>query len=140
VARLDDLTASTHGIQSSPIVVVPAVLRPGSRPHDFGMLFSGYLKVPADGEYTFHLKADTGALLRMHDATVIDADFGYEPGREKTGAIRLQAGLHSFRLYYAHRGSAAPGLALQWSRPSSPKEDIPADAFVCAAAAAPSPK
>jgi arylsulfatase A-like enzyme len=132
VARLDDVTPTRHSVQSRPIIVLPPVLRPGTQARDFSMLFTGYLKVPADGEYTFHLKADKGALLRIHDATVIDADFGYQPGTEKSGAIRLQAGLHSFRLYYAHRGSGTPTLEWQWSRPASPKEEIPTEAFVYA--------
>ena len=52
------------------------------------------LVAPADGDYTFYLSTDTGALLRIHDATVIDADYGYVGGKEVSGMIKLKAGLH----------------------------------------------
>ena len=100
-----------------------------TRDNDIGMLFSGYLDVPQDGDYTFYLHADTGALLRIHDATVIDADFGYIGGEEASGSIRLQAGLHPFRLYYARRTKGKPSLDLAWSGPQLPKVALPAGAF-----------
>jgi len=96
---------------------------------DGGMLFNGYLKVPQDGDYTFYLTADTGALLRIHDMTVLDADYGYSGGKEISGNIRLQAGLHAFRLYYAHWNSVPPRLDFSWSGPGLPKAIIPSNAF-----------
>jgi len=66
-----------------------------------GPVVHGYLVAPADGDHTFYLSADTGAFLRIHDAMVIDADFGYVSGTELNGTIKLKAGLHPFRLYYA---------------------------------------
>lgn len=100
-----------------------------TRDNDIGMLFSGYVRIPRDGEYTFFLSADTGALLRVHDATVIDADYGYDSGTEAAGSCRLQAGLHPFRLYYARRTRAQPLLKLAWSGPGLTKETIPAGAY-----------
>ena len=97
--------------------------------HDGGMFFNGYLKIPQDGDYTFYLAADTGALLRIHDAVVIDADYGYSGGKEISGSIRLQAGLHPFRLYYAHRKSVTPLLNIFWSGPGLPKGTISSNTF-----------
>jgi arylsulfatase A-like enzyme len=99
-----------------------------TRKQNAGMLFTGYLNIPQDGDYTFYLQTDTGAELRIHDATVIDADFGYFGGNEISGNIRLQAGLHPFRLYYAHK-KGAPSLELAWSGPPQVKEAIPAAVF-----------
>lgn len=101
-----------------------------TRDHDIGMLFTGYLSIPQDGEYTFFIKADTGALLRIHDATVIDADFGYPGGKEVSGSIRLQAGLHPFRLYYTRKTKGKPALDFAWSKTGMEKELIPANVFV----------
>ena len=123
VARLDDLKPAKQGTRPRPDIAV------SPRPDDVGLLFSGYIEAPADGEYRFYLTADTGALLRIHDATVIDADFGYQTGSESSGAIRLQAGKHPFRLYYVRRGAGTPQLALKWSGEALPKQDIPAAAF-----------
>ena len=116
----------------------PAAMGVTSRPdpagvassRGMGLLFTGCLQIPADGEYTFYLTTDTGAVLRLHEATVIDADFGYVPGTEKTATIRLQAGLHPFRLASIHAKTGASALRLEWSGPNLKKQSIPAGAFV----------
>ena len=100
-----------------------------TRDNHIGMLFTGCLRIPNDGEYAFYLSADTGALLRIHEATVIDADYGYLGGQERSGRIRLAAGLHPFRLYYARQTTGKPFLNLAWSGPAIDKEIIPASAY-----------
>lgn len=100
-----------------------------TRDNDIGMFFTGYLDIPRDGDYTFYLTADTGALLRIHDATVIDADYGYIGGQERSGNVRLQKGLHPFRLYYARRKTGHPSLSFSWSGPGLEREAVPATAF-----------
>ena len=104
-------------------------LKNRAQDNDGGMFFTGYLKIPQDGDYTFYLTADTGALLRIHDATVIDADYGYPGGKEVSGSIRLQAGLHPFRLYYTHRNPVTPCLNFSWSGTGIAKATIPGNAF-----------
>jgi arylsulfatase A-like enzyme len=94
------------------------------------ILFSGYLQIPQDGEYTFGLSTDTGALLRLHEATVIDADYGYAAGTERTGTIKLKTGVHPFRLFYIHRGPGASSLEFTWTGPGIAKQPIPATAFL----------
>jgi len=94
-----------------------------------GLLFTGCLQVPSDGEYTFYLTTGTGAALRLHEATVIDADFGYVGGTEKRATIRLAAGLHPVRLSCL-RGKHAPAwLTLEWSGPGLPRQPIPDSAW-----------
>jgi len=126
VPELRELHSSSGGVTNRPTLAV----RP--RDNDFALLFSGFLKVPADGDYTFSLAADTGALLRLHEATVIDADYGYAGGTEKGGTIRLQAGWHPLRLYYARGTKGLPSLSWQWSGPGFPKQAVPATALFCA--------
>jgi arylsulfatase A-like enzyme len=124
VPELTALSASSRGATNLPTLDV--------RPRDtnLALLFTGYLNIPAEGEFTFSLTADTGALLRLHEATVIDADYGYEGGTEARGTIRLQAGLHPFRLYYARRARGSLALSLQWSGPGIPKQTVPAVAYL----------
>ena len=97
------------------------------------LLMNGYIEAPADGEYTFTLKSNSGAFLRLHEAQLIDADFGYKPGSEITAKIRLKAGKHPFRLYSAQKsnGGAKTKLqtALQWSGPGFEKQVVPDSAF-----------
>lgn len=96
---------------------------------NFAMLFEGYLNIPEDGEYTFYLTAGHGALMRIHEATLICADFGYTPGEEKQAPINLKAGLHPFRIYYLGKASEKQSLELKWSGPGIEKETVPEDAF-----------
>jgi hypothetical protein len=97
--------------------------------------FMGYLKIPKTGKYTFYLKTDTGAELRIHDATVIDEDYGYRGGVWKQGAIRLQKGLHPFHLYYQRSPKlVSPSMKLQWKKPGQKRtyfggDKIPAKVF-----------
>jgi hypothetical protein len=123
VPDLQTLKPVTSGTADQPD------LKKRTRDNNIGLLFDGYLDIPQDGSYTFYLTADTGALLRIHDATVIDADFGYTSGDEVGGTIRLQAGLHPFRLYYARRDQGQPLLQFSWSGPGIAKEAVPANIF-----------
>ncbi len=123
VPELTTLSAVTSGTTNRPTVAV----RP--RDNDVGLLFTGYLNIPTDGAYTFYMAADTGAFLRIHDAILIDEDYGYTGGSELSSTIPLKAGLHPFRLYYARRSVGVPTLTLAWSGPSINKQTIPDSAF-----------
>jgi arylsulfatase A-like enzyme len=121
--ELTMLHASSAGITNHPAIAI--------QQHETGtgLLFTGYLDVPTDGEYTIYLSADTRALLRIHEATVIDEDFGYSLNTEKSGVIRLKAGKHPFRLYYATQTKSSPSLSFCWSGPGIEKQPIPDTAF-----------
>ncbi|TZF86478.1 sulfatase-like hydrolase/transferase (plasmid) [Pedobacter sp. BS3] len=103
-----------------------AVLKPSGG--NIGM-FQGFIKVPENGDYTFYLSAPGKAYLRLHEATVIDADYGYKPGEIKESTLKLQAGLHPFRLYYYGTSANPSQLKLEWKTPSGTKEVIPVTAF-----------
>jgi arylsulfatase A-like enzyme len=95
----------------------------------FAASIEGFLQVPTDGDYTFFLSTDTGAVLHVHDALLIDADYGYRGGSVREARIRLQAGLHPLRLATRHAGTAAPTLTLEWSGPGVSRAAIPAAAW-----------
>jgi arylsulfatase A-like enzyme len=89
---------------------------------NFDILFTGYFVAPSDGDYTFYLRTDTAALLRIHDATVIDDDFTHT-GAEKSAHIRLKAGPHPIRLYYGHR-SGERVLKFEYSGPQIDRQPV----------------
>jgi hypothetical protein len=96
---------------------------------DSGLLLTGFLHVPSDGEYTIELSTDTGAVLRLHNATLIDADFGYQTSTVKTATVRLQAGLHPIALNYRHGRLAPAALSLKWSGPGFTTRSLSAEAL-----------
>lgn len=94
------------------------------------LLFEGYIRVPEDGEYTFYLRTDGGALLRIHEATVIDADYGYNGETERRASLLLERGLHPFRMTYARKnGKIKPSWTLLWSGPGFDRTPVPEKAF-----------
>ena len=98
--------------------------------NDVGAIFfEGYIRVPLDGDYTFYLSANSAAFLRIHDAAVVDADYGYFQNSPKSGSIKLKAGLHPYRIYYKSPRKGKSSLELEWSGPSLEREIIPANAF-----------
>jgi hypothetical protein len=120
--NVSSLTAKASGVATA--VDIQKIKRPGSNIYTI----QGYIKVPADGDYTFYISSSKKAFLRIHEAAVVDADYGYTAGTTKQGAIKLQAGLHPFTLYY--EGAAGKdALTFDWQRPSSSREKIPASAL-----------
>lgn len=78
--------------------------------------FEGYLKVPADGVYTFSLKTDGRAFVKVHDISLLDADYGYLPMEETMNKLRLKEGYHPVRIYYKTENQRDKRvLDLQWS-------------------------
>ncbi|GAA4429199.1 arylsulfatase [Pontibacter saemangeumensis] len=98
-----------------------------SRENDIVIEYSGLLEVPETGEYTFSLQTDRGAVLRLHEATVIDADKGYPAGSVRVAGVRLAKGYHPVRLTYMHGAQGAPSLDLQWRGPGVPQRPVEAE-------------
>jgi hypothetical protein len=114
---------------SAGVTNVPS-LTVSSSDRDFALLFDGYIVAPVDGNYEFSISTDTGALLRIHDAIVIDADYGYRAGTIISGEIKLRAGLHPFNLYYVRDSkTSAPNLSFRWTGPGFGLQAIPETAF-----------
>lgn len=84
--------------------------------------FSGYIKVAKDGLYTFTLSTNGKAFLRLHEAAIIDADYGYVANKPLQSSIRLKAGYHPFtltvkdaqtiELLWAEDGASAKAIGL----------------------------
>ena len=110
-----------------------------TRDDNIGMLYTGYLLVPTDGTYTFYLNTDGRAFLRLHDASVLDADFAYTNGTERSASVVLKAGRHPLRLGYVRGTGGVPALSLQWSGPSISKRAIPLSALVREGTPTPTP-
>lgn len=87
--------------------VVSTLKLPEDRSENFfAVKYQGYLKIPADGIYTFYLTSSDGSVLYIYDKLVVDND-GFHWATTKSGKIALKAGLQPFRINYfkAKRGS-----------------------------------
>jgi arylsulfatase A-like enzyme len=90
-----------------------------------GMIcYKGFIKIPADGKYTFAMQTTGKAYLRLHEATLIDEDFGYRPNTEITNDIYLKAGYHAIKLNYLLQKGTAPQLKLRWKSEKTEWKDV----------------
>lgn len=114
---LDTLRATRTGI-------VEAIARRGDeRPERYGIRFTGYLRVPADGLYEFALVSDDGSNLQIGPTMVIDHD-GFHGADEKRGMVALAKGMHPFTLRYIQATGGA-ALSLKVRRENEPWSEIP---------------
>ena len=97
-------------------------------PEMFGLVFTGFIKVPANGVYTFTVLSNDGSRLFIHDQLVVEND-GWHGPQERIGQIALKAGYHPIRLAYFQAGGGK-ALKVYISGPKLKKQEIPAGMFL----------
>ena len=108
-------------LKPEDVGVVPAqrfdiTVAPSLRPDNFGYVFTGFLKVPAAGEYTFIIDSDDGSRLAVGGKVVVEHDGIHGDGDPRRGAVRLEAGRVPIRLDY-FQGLHGKSLKVTWSGP-----------------------
>lgn len=92
-------------------------ISPASREFSFGFVFTGALKVPADGEYTFILDSDDGARLTVDEKEVIVYDGIHGTGKPHVAKLKLKQGRVPIRVDYFQGPAGAKELIVKWSGP-----------------------
>lgn len=89
-----------------------------TREFSFGFVFTGTLKVPADGEYTFWLNSDDGSRLTIDGNVVLEYDgiHGEEAG-PRVATVKLKQGRLPIRVDYFQGPTGAKGLTIHWEGP-----------------------
>jgi len=99
-------------------------LEPRDRDERFGFRYTGWLRVPATGVYTFGARADDGVALWIGGERVLWS-MGQSPATtEDEGMIALQAGLHPFVLGY-HQAYGPMAMEIRVQGPGLPRQRIP---------------
>ena len=92
--------------------------------YDFGLVFNGYLNVPATGVYVIYLSSDDGGRLLIDGEQVIDYD-GIHGMGEKKVAMALEEGFHPLEFqHFQHLGGK--GIKVSWESNEIPREEISA--------------
>ena len=98
----------------------------------FAFRFTGYIKVPADGNYTFYTNSDDGSKLYVNGSLVVDND-GQHGMQERSGYKYLLAGRHSITVDYLET-TGLQDLLVSYSGPDITKKQIPVNKlFRCSA-------
>jgi arylsulfatase A-like enzyme len=116
------LTANTKGV-SKTITGAEAGGKQGL------ICYQGYIKVPADGVYIFGLKTAGKAYLRLHEATLIDEDYGYKANSLITQTVNLKAGFHTVKLYYLPAAGSAAQLQFNWKMDGGDKAETEVELY-----------
>jgi hypothetical protein len=88
---------------------------------NFGVSYTGYIKVPADGFYTFFVNSDDGASLVIDKNLVVDND-GRHAAQEVSGTVNLRSGYHEIGVTFFQAGGGkvldvsieGPGISKQF--------------------------
>jgi len=92
------------------------------RNDEMAIRFTGHLKITRAGEYKFHLGSDDGSRLFINEQMVVDHD-GIHGHEEKSGKMKLNAGMHKLRIDYFER-NGVESLDLQIEGPQLNRQEI----------------
>ncbi|MGD8451503.1 MAG: family 20 glycosylhydrolase [Phycisphaerae bacterium] len=118
--RLPDFDALTPGAAGHANTLSLDVRR---RDDYFGIVFCGFIEVPADGRYTFYLRSNDGSRLSVGGEVIAEFD-GQRRGIEATGDVLLTAGRHAFELAY-FQINGGYSLDLDYAGPDIPRQQVP---------------
>ena len=68
--------------------------------NEFGLVFTGKLDVPKDGEYSFFIASDDGGRIFVDGRRVVENDGIHPATKAHEGKAKLKKGAHVFRLEY----------------------------------------
>ncbi len=92
-------------------------ISPATREFSFGFVFTGTLKVPADGTYVFELDSDDGSRLTVDGKLVVEHDGTHGTGSPKVAKATLKQGRVPIRLDYFQGPTGSKGLVVKWYGP-----------------------
>ncbi len=98
-----------------------------NRVDNYAFQYTGYVQVPADGQYTFYTSSDDGSKLYIGTTEVVNND-GLHAMQERSGTIGLRAGKHSVTVTF-FEATGGEGLTVSYSSPALAKTTIPAGAL-----------
>ncbi|KAJ3058554.1 hypothetical protein HK102_010443, partial [Quaeritorhiza haematococci] len=76
---------------------------------NFAVRFTGQLKVPQTGRWTFHLTSNDGSCLYLNGKKVVDND-GSHYIQEKKASMKLSAGIYPLTVVFFHTAKMLEGL------------------------------
>ena len=128
ITSVNDLTPARF--KKKGVTAVPS-LQQHEEKDWFGYVFTGWIKAPVSGVYTFKLDTDDGSQLLLDDQMLIDSN--YNKGNVvTTGYVYLEKGLHKFCLPY-FEGHYDEKIELTWIVPgTSSFVPVPAEVFYLA--------
>jgi alpha-L-fucosidase len=100
-------------------------VQPAQVPIGYSISYTGYIKVPLDGTYTFKLESASGSVLYLGEKLYVDND---EPHEIKAieSKIELKSGYYPIKVFYTSFRQKGM-LKVSWSGPEFDMKEIEAD-------------
>ncbi len=92
------------------------------RLNDCALKFEGFLRIEADGNYTFHTHSDDGSKLWIGDQLVVNNDGIHAPA-SKSGKIKLSKGTHKV-IVAVFNGGGGFELGVEFEGPGTPRQTL----------------
>jgi hypothetical protein len=109
ISQLVAMTPKSTGVSAALDLSLP---HPNN---NWGVRFSGFIDIPADGKYRFWIRSDDGSQLSIDGRPLLNND-GVHPASEKNGNLTLKAGLHELEVVY-FQGGGETEFQVQWAPP-----------------------
>jgi hypothetical protein len=123
--RWDKLPVFDSLIPKRSSVIERFVLPKENSGENFAVRYSGYIKIPADGLYTFYANSDDGAELLIDQSLIVDNDGRHAP-QEQSGSSVLKSGFHEITATFFQAGGGKV-LDVSIEGPGVAKQIIPAE-------------
>lgn len=78
-------------------------------------LLEGFIDIAKTGTYTFQFSAQEQGVVRLHDAILFDADYGYTSGTIKTTTMVLEKGVHPVKIYLSNKEKQQNPFSFSWT-------------------------
>lgn len=94
---------------------------------DYGLRFTGFVKIKDEGLYTFKLSSDDGSQLSIGNQLLVDND-GLHAVISAVGLIRLRAGMHPISITF-FENSGDQKLDVSYEGPNISSQQIPPEVY-----------
>jgi len=114
-----DMNPLSSGTESS--FVIPSMVSEVN----FALKYTGYIKIPEDGLYTFYTTSDDGSAIIIDSKLVVNND-GQHAMVERSGNAMLNTGYHKIEILF-FQAAGGKGLDVSIKGPNIEKQIIPAE-------------
>ena len=76
------------------------------------LLYQAYIEIPEDGKYIFSFQSSGKAFVRLHEAGLFDADFGYKSNTPLMQEVYLKAGYHPISILVLKNSNGKESITL----------------------------
>ncbi len=121
-AEVSTVAALDHVKPIKTLIAKQVSINDTTKKENVGMVYNGFIKVPADGIYEFYLSSDDGSKLWIGDE-VLDND-GPHGNIEQTGIFALKKGFHKVKLSF-FQGTGDGALELKVASSTLKKQTVP---------------